>query len=433
MRRRGVAWLTGLAEGLNNVWVVLAAALVIFMEGGFGLLEAGFVQAKNMGSIILKVWMDLTAGSLAYWVLGFGLMYGADRLGLVGGSAFALHGLVPGLPKELSLYAFWLFQAAFAIAAVSIVSGAVAERMRPRAYLIFVLVMAGVIYPISGHWVWGQGWLERLGMRDFAGSGVVHAVGGWAALAGALVLGSRRGRWTGGVSTTPASLTLAAAGCFILWFGWFGFNAGSTLSATDPNLALVAVNTQLAAAAGGLVGFLWPLLRSERCDAPMAMNGGLAGLVAITAGCAYVSPTSAVLIGALAGVVVTVAFPLVERLRVDDPVGAVAVHGFNGVWGVLAVGLFATRGGLLSGGGLHLLGVQALGVTVLSLWGFGATWVAFRVLDATLGLRVSPEEEAMGLDAAWRVHSGYGADGAADTALGVFPFGVDEADVHSAD
>ena len=422
-----------LAEGLNNVWVVLAAALVMFMEGGFGLLEAGFVQAKNMGSIILKVWMDLTAGSLAYWLVGFGLMYGADRLGLFGRTGFLLHGAIPALPPNLSPYAFWLFQAAFAIAAVSIVSGAVAERMRPRAYLIFVLVMCGVIYPISGHWVWGGGWLGRLGMKDFAGSGVVHAVGGWAALAAALVLGSRRGRWTGSVSTTPASLTLAAAGCFILWFGWFGFNAGSTLSATAPNLALVAMNTQLAAAAGGLVGFLVPLLRSERCDAPMAMNGGLAGLVAITAGCAYVSPVSAALIGALAGVLVNVAFPLVERLRVDDPVGAIAVHGFNGVWGVLAVGIFATDGGLLHGGGWHLLGVQALGIVVLSLWGFGATWVAFKALAATVGVRVTPEEEAMGLDAAWRVHAGYGPDDASDYSLGQAGVRTVDVDIESAD
>ena len=421
-----------LAEGLNNVWVVLAAALVMFMEGGFGLLEAGFVQAKNMGSIILKVWMDLTAGSLAYWLVGFGLMYGADRLGLFGHTGFMVHGLIPRLPPDLSPYAFWLFQAAFAIATVSIVSGAVAERMRPRAYLILVLVMCGVIYPISGHWVWGGGWLGHLGMRDFAGSGVVHAVGGWSALAAALVLGSRRGRWTGSVSTKPASLTLAAAGCFILWFGWFGFNAGSTLSATAPNLALVAINTQLAAAAGGLVGFVWPLLRSERCDAPMAMNGGLAGLVAITAGCAYVSPASAVLIGALAGVVVNLAFPLIERLRVDDPVGAIAVHGFNGVWGVLAVGLFATDGGLFHGGGLHLLGVQALGVVVLSLWGFGATWVTFKVLAATVGIRVSAEDEAIGLDAAWRVHSGYGPDDASDYAMGGRA-SMEPVDVESAD
>jgi Amt family ammonium transporter len=406
-----------LAEGLNNVWVVLAAALVVFMEGGFGLLEAGFVQAKNMGSIILKVWMDLTAGSLAYWAVGFALMYGADRLGLFGASQFLARGSSPVLPHDLSPYAFWLFQAAFAIAAVSIVSGAVAERMRPRSYLLFVLVMCAVIYPVSGHWVWGGGWLGRLGMEDFAGSGVVHAVGGWAALAAAMALGSRQGRWTGGVSTTPASLTLAAAGCFILWFGWFGFNAGSTLSATAPNLALVAVNTQLAAAAGGLVGFVWPLLHSERCDAGMAMNGGLAGLVAVTAGCAFVGPASAVLIGAAAGVVVNLAFPLVERWRVDDPVGAIAVHGFNGAWGVLAVGLFATRGGLFTGGGVHLLAVQALGLAAVSAWGFGATWLTFKVLRATVGIRVTPEEEAMGLDAAWRVHSGLGPDDAADQAL----------------
>lgn len=368
--------------------------------------------------------MDLTAGSLAFWFVGFGLMYGADRAGLFGTSGFLLHGAIPLLPNALSPYAFWLFQAAFAVAAISIVSGAVAERMRPRAYLLYVLVMCAVIYPISGHWVWGGGWLDKLGMRDFAGSGVVHAVGGWSALAAALVLGSRRGRWTGSVSTSPASLTLAAAGCFILWFGWFGFNTGSTLSATAPALGLVAVNTQLAAAAGGLVGFVWPLLHSERCDAPMAMNGGLAGLVAITAGCAFVSPLSAVLIGATAGVVVNIAFPLVERWRVDDPVGAVAVHGFNGAWGVLAVGLFATQGGLFSGGGLHLLGVQALGLAALSVWGFGATWLCFKALAATVGIRVSAEDEAVGLDVAWRIHSGVEADAGAGAVVGMDMVGM---------
>ncbi len=405
--------MAALAEGLNNVWVVLAAALVIFMEGGFGLLEAGFVQAKNMVSIITKVWMDLTAGSLAYWFAGFGLMYGADRAGLFGGSGFLLHGAIPGLPPALSPYAFWLFQAAFAVAAVSIVSGAVAERMRPRAYLLFVLVMCAVIYPVSGHWVWGGGWLGRLGMRDFAGSGVVHAVGGWSALAAALVLGSRRGRWSGGVPARPASLTLAAAGCFILWFGWFGFNAGSTLSATAPALGLVAVNTQLAAAAGGLTAFIWPLLRSERCDAAMAMNGGLAGLVAITAGCAFVTPLSAILIGAVAGVVVNVAFPLVERWRVDDPVGAVAVHGCGGAWGVLAVGLFATRGGLFEGGGLHLLGVQALGLVALSAWAFGTTWLCFKLLAATVGIRVPASVEEAGLDLGWGIAPAPDVEGSA--------------------
>ncbi len=400
--------LVPLAEGLNNVWVVLAGALVVFMEGGFGLLEAGFVQARNMGSIIVKVWMDLTAGSIAYWAVGFALMYGADRAGLVGLHRLFSVGAVPLLPRDLSPYAFWLFQAAFAVAAISIVSGAVAERMRPRAYLLYVLVMCAVIYPVSGHWVWGGGWLSRLGMRDFAGSGVVHAPGGWAALAAALSLGSRRGRWTGGVDPRPASLTLAAAGCFILWFGWFGFNAGSTLSATSPVLGLVALNTQLAAAAGGLVGFVVPLLREERCDAPMAMNGGLAGLVAITAGCAYVSPVSAALIGAIAGGLVQVAFVVMERWHVDDPVGAVAVHGWNGAWGVLAVGLFATQGGLFLGGGLHLLAVQAIGLVAISAWGFGATWLAFRALAATVGIRVTPEQEAVGLDAAWAVHPGAG-------------------------
>ncbi len=396
-----------LTTAINNVWVVLAAALVLFMEGGFALLEAGFLQTKNMVSIILKVWMDLTAGGLAYWLFGFGLMYGANRLGLFGLPHFATIFAAPMLPPHLSVYAFWLFEVAFAIAAVSIVSGAVAERIRPMAYLIFVLVMCGLIYPISGHWVWGGGWLGQLGMKDFAGSGVVHTVGGFAALGGALVVGSRRGRWSGQVSETPASLPLAAVGSFILWFGWFGFNAGSTLSATSSLIGIVAVNTQLAAAAGGTVGFILPALLHKRYDVGTALNGGLAGLVAITAGCAYVAPWAAVVIGSIAGIVVTYAFTLVQRIRVDDPVGAVAVHGAGGVWGVLAVGLFARQGGLLYGAGMHLLAVQALGVVALACWGFGASYLVFRVLAATIGVRVKPEEEEMGLDAAWQVHGGF--------------------------
>jgi Amt family ammonium transporter len=395
-----------LAQGLNDVWVVLAAALVLFMEGGFALLEAGLVRPGHGASVIMKVWMDLSAGSVAYWLLGFGLMFGADRLGLIGVGPLASVGRPPLLPPNLSPYAFWLFEAAFAVAAVSIVSGAVAERVRPRAYLLFVLFMCGVIYPVAGHWVWGGGWLQRLGMRDFAGSGVVHALGGWAALAAALVLGARSGRWQGHVRTSPSNLGLAAAGTFILWFGWFGFNAGSTLSATSPLLARVALNTQLAAATGGVLGYLWPLLVRERCDGAAALNGALGGLVAITAGCAYVGPEAALLIGAVGGWLAAVAPSWLERWHVDDPVGAVAVHGFGGSWGVLAVGLFAQQGGLFSGGGPQLLGIQALGLLALGAWGFGASWLVFRTLAATVGVRASVAEEAAGLDLAWGVWPG---------------------------
>lgn len=391
-----------LAAGVDTIWVLLCAALVFFMEGGFAFLEAGFIQAKNSLNIVMKVFMDCTVGMLAYWIVGFAVMYGSDKAGLFGHSGFFISGDLTHLKLQIPIYAYWIFQAAFAIAMASIVSGAVAERMRFGPYIIYTFLAAGLIYPIAGHWVWGVGgWLGKLGMLDFAGSSVVHAVGGWSALAAVLVLGPRGGRYNedGTINFQPPhNLHLAFLGTFILWFGWFGFNAGSTLSGLDVNIGRIVVDTNLAAAAGGTAAALFTLFRFGKADPSMTMNGSLAGLAAITAGCAYVSPVSAVIIGLVAGVLVVLAVYFFDRRQADDPVGAIAVHGVNGTWGILAVGLFAEKGGLLNGGGIHLLGVQAIGVAAVSLWAFVATYTIFTLLKKTVGIRASVEQEITGMD-----------------------------------
>jgi len=390
-----------LAAGLDTVWVLLCAALVFFMEAGFAFLEAGFIRAKNSMNIVMKVFNDCTVGMLSYWILGFAVMYGLDRFGLFGASGFFLEGDFSHLQLRIPIYAYWIFQAAFAVAMASIVSGGVAERMKFKPYLIFTALAAGLIYPLAGHWVWGGGWLGRLGMMDFAGSAVVHAAGGWSALAAVLMLGPREGKYNpdGSVNVLPAhNMHLAFLGTFILWFGWFGFNPGSSLSGLDLNIARIAVTTNLAAAAGGVTGMLVTMWKYGKADPSMTMNSALAGLAAITAGTAYVSPSSAVIIGAVAGVLVVPAVSFFDRIKADDPVGAIAVHGVNGTWGVIAVGLFAEKGGLFYGGGLHLLSVQMLGVTAVSLWSFTATLAVFYILKKIMGIRVSTGEELEGLD-----------------------------------
>ena len=391
-----------LAVGLDTVWVLLCAALVFFMEGGFAFLEAGFIRAKNSVNIVMKVFTDTTVGMLSYWLIGFSIMFGIDHSGLWGSGGYMVTGNFEHLGLRIPVYAFWLFQAAFAMAVASIVSGAVAERMKFFPYMAYTFVAAAFIYPLAGHWVWSSGgWLAQMGMKDFAGSAVVHAVGGWSALAAVLVLGPRRGKFNedGSVNVIPAhNLHLAFLGAFILWFGWFGFNPGSSLSGLDLNIALIAMTTNLSAATGGLVGMVFTRLKYGKADPSMAMNGALAGLVAITGGTAYVSPGSAVIIGSIAGVLVVLAVEFFDKVKADDPVGAIAVHGVNGVWGALAIGLFAKDGGLFFGGGVKLLAVQALGVLVVSVWAFSLTYIVFSILKATVGIRVSADEEMEGLD-----------------------------------
>ncbi|PYI50706.1 ammonium transporter [Paenibacillus flagellatus] len=387
----------------NTVWVVMAAAMVLFMEGGFSLLEAGLVRTKNAVNVTMKIFVDLTVGALAFYLIGFGIMFGSDWGGFV---SFDLWGAAESLKLsiDLPLPAYVLFQLGFAVAVISIISGAVAERMSFKAYILVALFVAAVLYPISGHWIWNaDGWLARLGMKDFAGSAAVHAMGGFSALALAYAVGPRRGRFNSDGSVNvfaPSNIPLASAGAFILWFGWFGFNAGSTLNAFDANLPSIALHTSLAASAGGASSMLYTMFRYGKADPSMTMNGALAGLVAITAGCAFVSSYSAIVIGLLAGLFVIWGTLAVDKMKIDDPVGAVAVHGVNGLFGTVAVGLFDTQAGLLTTGQTRLLLVQLLGVAVVSAWGFAVSFVLAKGLKATVGLRVGAAEEEEGLDMA---------------------------------
>jgi ammonium transporter, Amt family len=390
-----------LNSGLDTIWVVLTAAMIILMEGGFALLEAGFVRHKNNVNIIMKVFVDITIGALCFYLIGFAFMYGKDALGIIGTSGFALLGDLSHIQLSISLDTFWLFQAAFVIAVISIVSGAVAERINFRAYILYAMIMTAVIYPIAGHWVWGGGWISQLGMLDFAGSAVIHALGGFSALAAAMFIGPRKGKFTPlGTSTIalPSNIPLASVGAFLLWFGWFGFNAGSTLSGTDARIGHIAIVTMLSAASGGAATLIYTLFRYKRSDAPAVINGSLAGLVGITAGCAFVSDQAAILIGAISGLLMLFATNWLESRRIDDPVGAFPVHAVSGVWGTIALGLFATEGGLFYGGGWDLLGVQVLGLTVLCVWGFGMTWLGLSLIRLWIPVRSTEEEEEMGLD-----------------------------------
>jgi Amt family ammonium transporter len=320
-------------QGLDTVWVLLGAFLVFFMQAGFGMVEAGFIRAKNTCNILTKNFLDFCMASLGFFLIGYGLMFG-DGNGFWGTKGW-------GLP----LYAFWLFQAAFCGAAATIVAGGMAERMKFHAYLIYSFIISAFIYPIVGHWIWGGGWLSNMGFADFAGSTVVHTVGGMAALVGTIILKPREGKFgvDGKPNAIPAhSIPLASLGVFILWFGWFGFNAGSTLGVSNAgfDIGRVAINTNLAAAMGGIFAMLTVWKRFGKPDLSMAMNGALAGLVAITAPCAFVEPWAALVIGAIGGVVVVLGVELLDKLQVDDPVGAVPVHGFCGVLGTISIGIF---------------------------------------------------------------------------------------------
>jgi len=386
---------------LNTVWIVLAAAMVLFMEGGFSLLESGLVRTKNAVNVTMKIFVDLTVGILTFWLIGFGIMYGEDAFGLIGTSFF-------GSPEKISLSielpsaAFVLFQMGFAVASISIVSGAVAERMNFKAYIVAVALICIIIYPLSGHWIWNnEGWLAKLGMKDFAGSAAIHALGGFVAFAIAKILGPRKGRFNSDGSANvfaPSNIPLASAGAFILWFGWFAFNAGSTLDASNTSLATIALNTLLAGASGGTSALFMTMKKFGKADPSMTINGVLAGLVAITAGCAFVSQWSAIIIGVTSGAIVIYATLLVDTLKVDDPVGAVAVHGFNGVFGTIAVGLFDTSQGLFTTGDTSLIKVQLLGSIVVVVWGLIGGTVIAKVCEITVGLRASEREEEEGLD-----------------------------------
>ena len=382
----------------DYVWTMVAAALVFFMQAGFALVEAGFTRAKNAVNIMMKNLMDFSVGSLAFWAIGFGLMFGVSNSGWLGTSGFFLSDFSPdGDPWVL---AFWMFQVVFAATAATIVSGAMAERTKFVGYLLYSVCISALIYPVFGSWAWGSlfhgnGWLEGLGFIDFAGSTVVHSVGGWAALAGTIVLGPRLGKYIkdGGIKPILGhNIPLAALGVFILWLGWFGFNPGSTTAASK-DIAMIFVNTNLAAAAGAVLAMITSWIKFGKPEVGMSLNGALAGLVAITAGCANVSPTSSIIIGAIAGIIVVFAVIMFDRIKVDDPVGAISVHGVNGAWGTLAAGIF-NMGGTTG----KIIGVQLLGIAACFIWTFTAAYILFKIIDKTIGLRVSAEEEAKGLD-----------------------------------
>ena len=382
----------------DYLWTLVAAALVFFMQAGFAMVESGFTRAKNAINIMMKNLMDFSIGTLAFWAIGFGIMFGVSGTGWIGTSGFFLSDFtVDGDPWVL---AFWMFQVVFCATAATIVSGAMAERTKFTGYICYTIGLSAIIYPVFGSWAWGSllngsGWLEGLGFIDFAGSTVVHSVGGWAALAGAMVLGPRMGKYGPNGTIKPIlghNIPLAALGVFILWLGWFGFNPGST-TAANKDIAMIFVNTNLAAAAGAVLAMVTSWLKFGKPEVGMSLNGALAGLVAITAPCANVTPASAVIIGMVAGVLVVGAVLFFDRIKVDDPVGAISVHGVNGAWGTLAAGIFN-----IGGTSAKIIGVQVLGIAACFLWTFPAAYLMFRLIKATVGLRVSPEEELEGLD-----------------------------------
>ncbi|PRR79524.1 ammonium transporter [Clostridium vincentii] len=390
-------------SSVDTLWVLIAAALVFFMQAGFAMVETGFTRAKNAGNIIMKNLMDFSLGTIVFWVLGFGLMFGTSNGGFIGTPDFFVQG---DYSSTFPTYAFLIFQTVFCATAATIVSGAMAERTKFISYCIYSVVLSALIYPVSGHWIWGGGWLAEMGFHDFAGSTAVHMVGGVAALVGAKILGPRIGKYAknGKPNAIPGhSLTLGALGVFILWFCWFGFNGGSTVSATGDDaltsMATIFVTTNLSAATAATVTMIITWLRYKKPDISMTLNGALAGLVAITAGCDLVSPFGAFAIGVIAAFVVVFGIEFIDKtLKIDDPVGAIGVHGLCGATGTLLVGLFALDGGLFYGGGFEMLKIQFIGVVAVIAWVAITMTIVFTVISKTIGLRVSEHEEIVGLD-----------------------------------
>ncbi|MCA9059290.1 MAG: ammonium transporter [Planctomycetaceae bacterium] len=400
-----------LFSDMDTLWTCLAAFLVFFMQAGFALVETGFTRAKNACNIIMKNLMDFSIGTVAFWLVGFGLMFGVTE-GFVGTTGFLFDADAEGAITTGSFgWAFLLFQTVFAATAATIVSGAMAERTKFISYLVYSIAITVIVYPIFGGWCWnglvgattvneagetigGAGWLESKGFLDFAGSTVVHSIGGWCALAGAIVIGARRGKYRAGkpMPIPGHSIPLAALGVFILWLGWFGFNAGSTTAVGGASFAKICITTNMAAAAGSITAMLVSWIKFRKPDVSFALNGALAGLVSITAGCDIMSAPMAALTGGIGGIIVVFSCLLVERLRVDDPVGAVSVHGVCGAWGTLAIGLFSSEASMSQ------LGVQAMGVAAAFLWAFPVSFAIFYLIKLTIGLRVTEEEELAGLD-----------------------------------
>lgn len=395
-------------------WVLIASALIYFMQAGFALCEAGLTRAKNTGNILMKNMMDFCIGTPCYWLVGFGLMFGSTapiigRLDpLIRGTYDATNSVVP---QTMPLWCYVVFQTVFCATAATIVSGSMAERTNFKAYCVYSAIISLLVYPIGGHWAWGGGWLSTLGFHDFAGSAVVHNVGGVIACLGAAMLGPRIGKYdkNGKAKAIPGhNLTAAALGVFILWFCWFGFNGGSTAAMATADDAINASNafmtTNLAAAVATCVTMVFTWVRYGKPDVSMTLNGALAGLVAITAGCDCVSPVGAFFIGVVAGFLVVLSVEFFDNIaKIDDPVGAVSVHMANGIWGTIAVGLFSTGAdgvgkGLFYGGGVSQLGVQALGIIAIDAYVLVVMFIAFKIIDKTIGLRVPAQVEIDGLD-----------------------------------
>lgn len=426
-------------SAVNTIWVLLGAALVFFMQAGFAMVETGFTRAKNAGNIIMKNLMDFAIGTPLFWLTGFGIMFGGAGA-FIGGFDPLVRGDYSGiLPAGVPLPAYLIFQTVFCATAATIVSGAMAERTKFISYCIYSAVISAVVYPVSGHWIWGGGWLARMGFHDFAGSTAVHMCGGAAALIGARVLGPRIGKYTEDGKPNAIlghSLTLGALGVFILWFCWFGFNGCSTV-AMDSDAAVysagnIFVTTNLAAATATVATMIITWLRYRKPDISMTLNGSLAGLVAITAGCDMVSPAGAFFIGLIAAFVVVFGIEFIDKVcKIDDPVGAIGVHGMCGAAGTLLTGVFAVDGGLAYGGGFSFLGIQLLGVVSVILWVSVTMIITFCVLKHTIGLRASEEEETKGLDVTEHnlassyadfmpmVFMGKAKEGAADTGVSV--------------
>ena len=391
-----------LVSGIDTVWVLLAAILIFMMQMGFASVEAGFTRSKNTANILMKNLLDFCFGSLLFWLFGFRIMFGADAFAGLIADPFALGSAVP---SNIPLTAFLIFQTMFCATTATIVSGAMAERTQFRAYLVYCIFISAFIYPISGHWTWGGGWLSALGFHDFAGSAVVHSAGGWLALVGAAMVGPRIGKYKNGKphAILGHNLTIATLGVFILWIGWFGFNPGSTVGISTPELqqsaSTVFMNTNISAATGALTALIVAWVRYGKPSLSLSLNGVLAGLVGITAGCDAVSTVGAALIGIICGAVMVFAVSFFDSVaKVDDPVGAISVHGVCGSLGTILTGIFALDGGLLYGGGLHMLGVQLLGAVVYAAWAILCGLILFYVLRRTIGLRVDRRVEEDGLD-----------------------------------
>jgi Amt family ammonium transporter len=414
------AAIESLSFSLDVIWLFIGAILVFIMQAGFALVETGLTRAKNATNITMKNVMDFCFGALAYWALGWGFMYGADSGGLIGTNQFFNGPMALLLDADSAgFYKSWLFQVVFAATAATIVSGAMAERTKFKSYLIYTVFISALIYPIQGHWIWsGDGWLARLGFHDFAGSTVVHSVGGWAALVGAAILGPRIGKYVKGadgktsVKAFPGhNIPFVCLGCLLLFFGWFGFNGTSTGTAlgggsiwSGAAISRVCVTTALAASAGAIAAMFTSWVWFKKPDCSMTLNGLLAGLVAITAPCAVVSPSAAIVIGFIGGILVVFSVEFIDKvLKIDDPVGASSVHLTNGIWGTLAVGIWANAPedgvlGLLHGGGFTQLGHQAAGVVAVGAWTVVTSLILFLAIKLIAGLRVSAKEELMGLD-----------------------------------